>query len=386
MIVIDRVYLDSIIENSITENKSLEYKEKLPTNSEKDKREFLIDVSSFANTAGGDLIYGIKQNSENGLPESVSGCNIDNIDAEKQRLDNMIRDGIDPALFTYAINEVKISEAKYVIVIRINQSWNKPHRVIYKSWDKFYARNSSGKYPLDVSELRIQFNLSATTRERIKSFREDRIASVLSEQTPIKIDNTAKVMLHLFPISSFSTFQEYNLNVVSQDPNLMPVISGSSGHRRYNFDGFLAYAPYSDSGTFHSYVQLYKNGMIESVDTLLLKPRGDNLFIYRRYEQQIVTSIKKYIEVLQKLSIGMPLFICLSMLNVKNYIFPVDYPLDIEDYHKIDREVLILQEVMMNSYDEAPEIILKTCFDSVRNACGFEESDNYDSDGNWSPR
>ena len=38
-----------------------------PWGSDQEKEEFLADVSSFANTMGGDLIYGIEE--ENGIPK-----------------------------------------------------------------------------------------------------------------------------------------------------------------------------------------------------------------------------------------------------------------------------------------------------------------------------
>ena len=41
--------LKSLIENSVLEQKTLDYKKMLPGNSDSEKKEFLADVSSFAN-------------------------------------------------------------------------------------------------------------------------------------------------------------------------------------------------------------------------------------------------------------------------------------------------------------------------------------------------
>ena len=70
--------LQSLVENQVPEGKTIDYKQALPGNSDSDKREFLADVSSFANAVGGNLIYGIKE--ESGVPVEVSGLNI--IDSE----------------------------------------------------------------------------------------------------------------------------------------------------------------------------------------------------------------------------------------------------------------------------------------------------------------
>jgi predicted HTH transcriptional regulator len=58
--------LQALVDNQVSERKTIEYKEALSGNADGDKKEFLADVSSFANASGGDLIYGIKEQS--GVP------------------------------------------------------------------------------------------------------------------------------------------------------------------------------------------------------------------------------------------------------------------------------------------------------------------------------
>ena len=61
-----------LVHEAVPEGRTLEYKETLPSNSDNDKKEFLADVSAFANAAGGDLIYGIsEQRDENGRPTGI---------------------------------------------------------------------------------------------------------------------------------------------------------------------------------------------------------------------------------------------------------------------------------------------------------------------------
>jgi len=43
--------------NKVTEGKKIEYKLMLPLNHDKDKQEFLADVTSFANASGGYILY-----------------------------------------------------------------------------------------------------------------------------------------------------------------------------------------------------------------------------------------------------------------------------------------------------------------------------------------
>jgi len=130
----------TLITNSVMEKKTLEYKQALPGNTDSDKKEFLADISSFANANGGDIIYGIIENRDTGLPAALEGVSAENIDQEITRLDSIIRDGIEPRISGIKIHPIKLSNGKVVVVIRIPKSWISPHRVTFKGHDKFYSR------------------------------------------------------------------------------------------------------------------------------------------------------------------------------------------------------------------------------------------------------
>ena len=59
-------HLRSLIDDQVAELRIIEYKRQLPGSSDGNKREFVADVCSFANTAGGDLIYGLDESG--GIP------------------------------------------------------------------------------------------------------------------------------------------------------------------------------------------------------------------------------------------------------------------------------------------------------------------------------
>ena len=56
---INQTNIETLITDKIEESRTLEYKEELPIGTDNEKKEFLADVSSFANALGGDIIYGI---------------------------------------------------------------------------------------------------------------------------------------------------------------------------------------------------------------------------------------------------------------------------------------------------------------------------------------
>jgi predicted HTH transcriptional regulator len=51
--------IESLVSAKVSESHTLDYQQQLPDNDTEKKREFLYDVSSFANAAGGDMVFGI---------------------------------------------------------------------------------------------------------------------------------------------------------------------------------------------------------------------------------------------------------------------------------------------------------------------------------------
>jgi predicted HTH transcriptional regulator len=66
---LSEAHLQELIPNQERENTSIEFKGALPGNSYEDRKEFLADFTSFANTVGGDLIFGVR--APNGIAEEV---------------------------------------------------------------------------------------------------------------------------------------------------------------------------------------------------------------------------------------------------------------------------------------------------------------------------
>jgi hypothetical protein len=281
--------LERLIENSVSEGKSIDYKIKYFLNSEKEKGEFLADISSFANTSGGDLIFGIKE--EDGIAKGIDGISLSNIDSEKLKIESLIRDGIEPRIQP-DIHVVSIDNTKIVLIIRIHKSWLSPHRVIFKgnskTKDQFYARSSAGKYQLDTGQLRTAFGLSNSLVDKIKDFRTKRIASLVANDTPIPFNSDGKIVLHIIPLEAFSLKMQLNINQMEKIlENLRPLLCNGYSYR-INLEGFLKY----DEET---YIQLYRNGIIEAVKSLsVFSKKKYSSFLY---EKELLNSLPMFLTV-----------------------------------------------------------------------------------------
>jgi hypothetical protein len=187
--------LQGLVYNQVSELRVIEYKSELPGGTDDHKKEFLSDVCSFANVSGGDLVYGIME--EAGLPEALVGVNLSDADAEIRKLENLIRDGIEPRIPGVSSRAISLTNGNSVLVIRVPRSFAKPHVVNFKRRWRFYTRSSAGKYPMNVGEVRSAFVLSESIAERIRSFRADRLSLITADQGPAPISDSAKTCVAL---------------------------------------------------------------------------------------------------------------------------------------------------------------------------------------------
>jgi len=383
--------LNALVTNQVIESKTIEYKESLPGNSLSDKKEFLADVCSFANTAGGDLIFGITEDRDSGIPKSVNGVDIPNVDEEKSRLSSLIRNGIEPRIWRVDIHPVRLSNSKTTLVIRIPNSWNSPHRVSLRGSNKFYARHASGKYEMDVGELRTAFTLSEAVAGNIRRFREDRVSKVIAGETPVPLLGSARIVLHLMSMGAFDPGRNYDIQKKPPLPREMKPINLSTQCFRYNFDGLLHTSETAKRGVY-GYVQLFRNGMVEAIDGSLLEPTDEALIIRGlAYERQLINSTSEYLHLLEGLNIEPPILLFLTLIGVKGYSITFVAPGRTEmpitgTVDTIERDLLLVPEIVIESYDVTVSEAMKPCFDSVSNASGLSRSLSYNDKGKWSPQ
>ena len=150
------ILLDKIIEEDINalkstgvpESQTIDYKRDTYGNSDGDKREFLADIASFANTIGGDIVIGIDES--NGFPTAITPITGD-IDAEVSRLESIALTGIEPRLTNLRIRPVPVTGG-HIIIVRVPRSFIPPHRVIAQNSNRFYARAGTKKYEPNVEQ------------------------------------------------------------------------------------------------------------------------------------------------------------------------------------------------------------------------------------------
>jgi predicted HTH transcriptional regulator len=86
--------LQELIDNRVAERRVIDYKQELHFSSDKERKEFLFDIASFANAGGGHLLYGISE--VDGYPDTLVGIAVDSEDGLIRQIESRVRDGIAP--------------------------------------------------------------------------------------------------------------------------------------------------------------------------------------------------------------------------------------------------------------------------------------------------
>jgi hypothetical protein len=363
--------IQALKNNSVAESKIIDYKRDLIGTTDEAKKEFLADVTSFANTAGGHLIIGIDE--DNGVPVSIDGVSVPDLDAEKLRLEGMLRDGLEPRIPGIAIQEVPLSNGNLVLVISIPKSWASPHMVKLRKSTRFYARNSAGKYQLDVAEIRSAFIQSLRASEFIRDFRIDRIGKIISNEMPARIENTGKIVLHIVPLSVSDPSIVFNVASLDSILGYHHILDewGGSQHRN-NFEGYISYGS-------TSYLQIFRNGSLEAVSTedLGLYPNKKHMIGSEAYEKTLIERTPRLLSLLRAIGVEPPLIIMLSLVGVNGYELEVRRSFGgsaLVDPPVIDRDNLVIPEIVIDSLGADMAKELKPIFDIVWNAAGLKLS------------
>jgi hypothetical protein len=370
-----------------TEGRSLDYKLKLPSKDRPDDtKEFLADVSSFANASGGHLVYGVKTRKENGknteIPESIEGVGEINGEQDILRLEQMIRDNIHPRIQGFGTRVLK-GKDKQVVVIYIPRSWNAPH-MVGKVSSRFFSRNSVGKHPLDVTELRHAFAMSESVGERIRAFRDERIGRILAGDPSVNITSGAAVVLHMIPIRAFVERTTLAIQTIQEATRNVKPIYDMGWDRRNTFDGVCISTKEGDRTA--GYVLCFRNGAIEAVDTNILRLNvahgAGKIIPSQPFENKLIANGDELYKVLKRLEVAPPFVCFLSLLNVKGFVCSSGLRYE-PATHRIDRDHLLMPDELVEDANASADGFLRPALDILWQSCGGNGSPFYQEDGKW---
>jgi hypothetical protein len=90
-------------------------------------------------------------------------------------------------------------------------------------------------------------------------------------------------------------------------------------------------------------------------------------------EDILIKGLEDYIKMEKILEFEPPFFVMISLLGVKGYKI---------SHIEIDRDSLILPDILLEDYESESERILRPAFDAIWQAAGIGRSTSYDEEGN----
>jgi hypothetical protein len=262
---IEERHLIALIENRVQESRDLEFKRDDIGRDDRAKKEFLKDVTAFANTAGGHLVIGIEE--ADGVAANICGITSPSADEEIRRLESILENGVEPRLVGVRIHPVTLSAGGYALVIRVPVSWNPPHRVAFDRQNRFYARNSGGAYELSVEQLRAVFLGGAELERRLMEFRVERLARLDTGVRGFRVESDGRLVLHIVPITPQPA--AIDLRAVQANPLKFAPPGGMGMNWRINFDGIVLYTAQSEAQSVPAYTQVFRDVALRQFEVAL---------------------------------------------------------------------------------------------------------------------
>ncbi len=374
--------LQQLVRDGVREGKLLEYKRELSGQADADKVRLLRSITSFSNTLGGDLVLGI--DAADGAATSVVGIPAVVEDQVRLRIENLCRDGVDPRVTGVRIKFVALANGNTAIIIRVSRSWNAPHRVTTGGHTQFYGRNSAGSYPLDVSELRAAFTMPDRISGEIASFRNTRVAHIRAYETPVPILTVGALVLHLMPFSAFSPLTRTRLSLDAVERHNFSPFNSRSTCVDVNLEGYVIYMDRREPSW--AYTQVYRDGTIESVATFDLW-EGETIYKLSSawIEVNCVSAVDRYVRELERRMDLFPLAIGIALVNVADYRFVAERRVFGGELPRSTRDLIELPTVVIEHPPMEAAQILRTSFDMIWNAFGYDGSPSYDAAGRFTP-
>lgn len=309
---------------SEAEGKRIEYKRELPEKSDEDKAEFLKDITAFANTEGGDIVYGMA--AVKGVASAFMPIENSRIDGEKLRLHEIHDRWVLPRIPALHIRPVEVEPGKSLLVVRVDRSHLGPHQVIALDSYKFHGRNTAGTYTMEVDELRDRILRQASLPKRMRDFRQLRVdlMSNRPDDLPTPINGERKLVVHYLPEQTFGQLGSVNAAIFTNPQYSRKVdYAGAPTHAlmglspRANIDGY-AFMHGRGDDAIQFYAQVFYDGSVEFADSGALGTIGPKAINHVAMEDTLFKQYQFAKDIFAALEIEGRVAILATMLGVRD--------------------------------------------------------------------
>jgi len=277
--------VEAWVEEKKREDIRLEYKRSLPGEDDGTKKtsenaskksamhEFVKDVTAFANSLGGIIVYGVEEDKkERGVPSKIYGIGDVQKDELERKLVQTIRSHTSPSIGNLEFHFLPKDEPR-VMILGIQRSPFGPHMAEMDEY-RFWVRTVSGNSRMDVAEIRRAFLDSEEWGRKTERFRAERVTDVWYNGSIPSLVRQQGLFLHALPVGEREPLRD--LRTANKALNVVAHMVNASPRATYHADGIRRW---SGTGECSKYLQLFRNGGIEffsQMDYLPLPTAGQS--------------------------------------------------------------------------------------------------------------
>ena len=365
----------------------MDFKRALPATGDEDKGEFLKDVCAFANSNGGDLVYGIADKS--GVAETIHPITSEPPDAANRRLGQVLDARVEPRIQGLQFHPVEVTGG-YVLVLRIPTSFDGPHRYQHKDSHRFVMRNGTHTSDLTYDQLRSAFDRTATLAERARQFINERTESIFAGKTWKPMQAGPLCVAHLVPIAAMSGRTTIDIAALNSDYTSFIFSGWGSASSALNLDGLVVYSPTRDD-TQTAYVQVFRSGAFEAV-RIGGRQAAENAAHQRVIPSTTVTAFYReaatvFLATAKRLGYSGPAVFRCALLGIEGYELGVGGNFSLFRKAFSDRANLVLPDVWIEDAATVMNVdaIVRPMMDILWQAFNVERCLAYREDGAWNP-
>lgn len=372
------------------EGRHLDYKRELSLDDKDNKKQnFITDVTAMYNTEGGCIIYGIEEKKnekgENtGYPEAIVHQSYGNKDKFEQQLHSTIKSNTDPSIPNTIVHFLTV-DGKDIYIVGVPKGLGLPSMITYRDLNRFHRRSNSGNYAITTFELNQMFLQNQAVKDKAFKFRSDRIAAIKNREVFPAMGVKGDYFLHLVPYS-FLDERIYDLPPLLSSPLKIYPVNQESYYSKnisqFNLDGLLTYKFESGQKAITSYIQYFRNGIIEAYTNRCQftdEKTGQVHIMGNEIVTTTIFTISHMVEVLKVLGIEPPFVVYLSLLGVEGAMFLTPPSTLIGQLMRSD---VLLPPVLINTYTFTfPELfdLLQPVFNIIWQGVNAPECPSVDS-------
>ena len=367
---VDIDYLCGLPESGFRESITLEFKSEI---SHRDR--LLKEVCAFANTIGGDLLIGVKD--EDGFPIAVPGVQYEGlaIDQYELRISQQILSDIEPPV-PFQIRCHLLEDGSVLTRIRVDQSFIGPHRLVRTH--KFYERVSSSSREMSMDTLRQSFGVIAMLEERAVQHHQKRISD-----NPYMVPDPEKsiVFVHLIPVLSLRRQVAIPVAMLPQQQLVMPPVGNYTTSRIDHLGHMLV----SEGSRENNLSHVGRDGIIEGAMEIAPQPLGDDAgtrYWTRTEDHYVVDFVERSLRFLEEHGVVGPAFICVSITNADGLRGYRDRRY-FRDKLVFRGQQLCCDPVFIESLAQRASEIMRVPLDIIWNGFGAQRCPSYDEEGRW---